>query len=171
MPLFAASDTGISRNRLAPFLLAGVVTSIIDGLFASVLSVVYGSTVTRLWQGVASTLLGPASLTGGTRTAVIGVLMHCGVAFGWSAVFVFGVMRSEAVRRVLATRFGVLKVAALYGPLIWMAMSLLLIPAMVHRPPNISFRWWIQLLAHIPFVAIPIVTTATMVANRLRVRS
>jgi hypothetical protein len=37
--------------------------------------VFYHSTVTRLWRGVASTLLGRA-FDGGTRTALIGVLMR-----------------------------------------------------------------------------------------------
>jgi len=61
---------------LKPWLLAGLVTGITDGLFSSVLAAfVYGSTVTRLWQGVASVLLGPDALNGGTRTAAIGVLM------------------------------------------------------------------------------------------------
>ena len=39
---------------------AGLLTAITDGLFSSVLSVAfYNSTVQRLFQGVASTLLGP----------------------------------------------------------------------------------------------------------------
>jgi hypothetical protein len=36
--------------------------------------------------------------------------------------------------------------------LIWMVMSLAVIPLLVHRPPAISIRWWIQLIGHIPFV-------------------
>src|SRR5262245_20912047 len=87
---------------LTRLLRAGLFTALSDGLFSSVLSVAfYHSTVARLWQGVASTLLGPAALTGGTRTALIGVLMHFGVAFGWSTVFLFLVMRSGALRRLL----------------------------------------------------------------------
>src|SRR5512147_2542141 len=100
---------------------AGLVTGVVDGLFACVLSAFfYGSTVTRLWQGVASTLLGPAAFTGGARTALIGVAMHFGVAFGWSAVFLLLVMRASAVRRVLDSPYGTVKVAAVYGPFIWM---------------------------------------------------
>jgi hypothetical protein len=136
---------------------AGGLTAIVDGLFACVQTTVfYHSTVTRLWQGVASTLLGPAALQGGTRTALIGVLMHIGVAFAWSAVFVFGIMRVPAVRRALATRWGPITVAAVYGPLIWMVMSLAVIPFLVHRAPSITLRWWIQLAGHIPFVGLPI---------------
>jgi hypothetical protein len=131
---------------------------VIDGLFSSVLSVAfYGSTVTRLFQGVAATLLGPSALTGGTRTALIGVLMHFGVALGWSAVFLFVILRLRFIARLLASRVGALAVAALYGPFIWCVMSLAVIPLLLHRPPAITYRWWIQFLGHIPFVAVPIV--------------
>jgi len=39
-------------------------TAVVDGLFSSVLAAFfYGSTVRRLWQGVASTVLGPDALS------------------------------------------------------------------------------------------------------------
>jgi hypothetical protein len=126
----------------------------------------YHSTAARPFQGVASVLLGPAALNGGTRTAAIGVLLHCCVAFGWSAVFLFLVMRLAWVRRLLAAPFGVLKVAAWYGPTIWLVMSLAVIPLGLHRPPSLSVRWLIQLIGHFPFVGIPIV--ASIAAGRAR---
>ena len=48
-------------------------------------------------------------------------------------------------------------VAAVYGPLIWLVMSLVVIPAFSHRPPTINFRWWMQFVGHFPFVGLPIV--------------
>ena len=136
---------------------AGVATAIIDGLFSSILTVVfYHSTVTRLFQGVASVLLGPDALAGGTRTAAIGLLMHVGVAFGWSAVFLLLVTRSAWIRRVLASPLGPIKVAAIYGPFVWMVMSLAVVPLLAHRPPAINVRWWVQFLGHAPFVGLPI---------------
>ena len=148
------------RDPWLRLLRAGLLTGVVDGLFSSVLSVFfYGSTVTRLFQGVASTLLGREALEGGTSTALIGVLMHFGVAFGWSAVFLLLVQRSAWLRRVLASRYGVVKVAAVYGPFIWMVMSLVVIPLLLHRPPAINPRWWVQLIGHFPFVGIPIVAS------------
>jgi hypothetical protein len=136
---------------------AGLLTAVTDGLFSSVLSVAaYGSTVTRLFQGVAATLLGRSAFEGGVPTAALGVLMHFGVAFGWSAVFLFAVTRSSRIRRLLSSPYGVVKVASFYGPMIWMIMSLLVIPALTHRPPSITPRWWVQLIGHFPFVGIPI---------------
>jgi len=137
---------------------AWLVTGVTDAIFSSVLvSVFYHSTVTRLWQGVASVPLGKEALNGGTTTALIGLLIHFGVAFWWSAVFLFLYMQSARIRALVASRYGVVKVAALYGPFIWLVMSLAVIPLFLHRPPTINFRWWVQLLGHIPFVAIPIV--------------
>ena len=138
---------------------AGLRTGITDGLFSSILSVAfYGSTVTRLFQGVAATLLGPDAFNGGTTTALVGVLMHFGVAFGWSAVFLLILSRSSAIRRALASPSGVIGVAAVYGPFIWLVMSLAIIPLLLHRPPAITIRWWVQLIGHFPFVGLPIVS-------------
>ena len=137
---------------------AWLLTALVDGLFSSVLAVAfYRSTATRLFQGVASTLLGPGALTGGTSTALVGVLMHLGVALGWSTVFLVLAMNSASIRRVLAAPFGVLRVASVYGPCIWMVMSLIIVPFLLHRPPTFNIRWWVQFFGHIPFVAVPIV--------------
>ena len=139
---------------------AGLLTGVTDGLFSTVLvTFFYGSTPMRLWQGVASTLLGRGAFDGGTSIALIGVLMHFGVAFGWSAVFLFVVLRAGWIRGLLPSRYGVVKVAALYGPFVWLVMSLVVIPLLVHNAPAISFRWWIQLIGHIPFVGVPIVAS------------
>jgi hypothetical protein len=152
------TEGAVDRGVWARLLRAGLLTAIVDGLFSSILSVaVYDSTVSRLFQGVASVLLGAGAFNGGRRTAVIGVLMHVLVAFTWSAVYLFVVLRSRWIRGLLASPYGVLKVAALYGPFIWMVMSLVVIPILAHRPPSITLRWWIQWFGHIVFVGIPIV--------------
>ena len=155
------TEEKIGGETMSRLVRAGLLTGIVDGLFSSVLSAFfYGSTVSRLWQGVASVLLGSDALNGGRRMALIGLLMHFGVAFAWSAVFLFLLLRWEWIRGLLASRHGVLKVAALYGPFIWMVMSLVVIPALTRRPPRITLRWWIQWFGHIPFVGIPIVASS-----------
>jgi hypothetical protein len=111
----------------------------------------------RLWQGVAFTLLGKDAMTGGMQTAAIGLLMHFGVAFGWTAVLLVLLMKSSWLRGVVASPLGVLKVAAVYGPCIWLVMSIAVIPALVHRAPAFNARWVVQLVGHIFFVAIPMV--------------
>ena len=139
---------------------AGVVTGISDGFFSSVLvTVFYGSTFVRLWQGVASTLLGRSAFDGGIAVVLLGLLMHFCVAFTWSAVFLYVVMRLGWVQRLLAGPYGVVKVAALYGPFVWLMMSLVVIPSFVGHLPTFNYRWWIQLVGHFPFVGIPIVAS------------
>jgi len=138
-------------------LLAGAVTAVADGLFSSILNVAaYHSTVTRLFQGVASVLMGPEALNGGVRTAAIGVLMHCAVALWWSALFALVAMSFPPLRRLLRSRAGIVAVAAAYGPLVWVAMSLIVVPMLLHRPPTINARWWVQFVGHFPFVGLPI---------------
>jgi hypothetical protein len=137
---------------------AGLLTAVTDGLFSSVLAAtVYGSTATRLWQGVAATVLGPQALAGGGATAAFGLLLHLGVAFGWSAVFLALTLRSRRLRALLATPAGKVGVAAVYGPAVWLVMSLVVLPLLLRRPPTITGRWWVQLVGHAVFVGLPIV--------------
>jgi hypothetical protein len=144
-------------DTIRRFLRAGLATAIADGLFSSVLSAFfYGSTVARLWQGVASVVLGKEALDGGLFTALVGVGLHVLVAFSWSAVFLFLVLRSARVRAILDSPFGPAKVAAVFGPLVWVVMSGVVIPVFTHRPPSITPRWWIQFFGHAVFVGLPI---------------
>jgi hypothetical protein len=146
-----------ARSRLVR---AGLLTAVIDGLFSSVLAqFFYGSNVARLFRGVAAVPLGPDALNGGGRTAAIGLGMHVCVAFAWSAVFLFVFMRSTWIRRLLESPQGVFKVAALYGPFVWVMMSFVIVPMFTRRPPPITIRWWIQLIGHAPFVGLPIVAS------------
>ena len=150
--------TSPGHNRLlSSWIRAGASTAVIDGLFSSVLvAVFYGSTVTRLWQGVASVLVGPRAVDGGVSMTLLGLLMHSTVAFFWSGVFGLLVAQVPAVRRALMSPLGVIAIAAVYGPIIWIVMSCALIPSLTHRPPAVNFRWWVQFFGHIPFVAVPI---------------
>jgi hypothetical protein len=150
----------IGRDALSRVLIAGIMTGVTDGLFSSVLNVFfYHSTVQRLFQGVASTLLGNEAFNGGNRTFVIGVLMHFGVAFGWSVVFLLLAKHTPWIRSMLQSPYGLVKVALLYGPFIWLVMSLVVIPILLQRPPSINIRWLVQLIGHFPFVGIPIVAS------------
>jgi hypothetical protein len=93
---------------------------------------------------------------GGMPAAALGVVMHFGVALAWSALLLLLVMRSPRLRGILDSPYGPFKVAAVYGPIVWIVMSVVVIPLLVHRPAAINIRWWIQLLGHIAFVGLPI---------------
>ena len=166
-PTAATPSSTPSGGTLPRLVRAGVLTGVVDGLFASAVSIGFQhSTVERLFQGIAATVVGPPAFSGGAGTAGIGLLMHFGVAFGWSAVFLFLVAPSPRTRAVLATPYGRLKVASLYGPAVWLVMSLMVIPLLLQRPPRLGALWWIELVGHIPFVGLPIVASIAGAAPR-----
>ena len=159
------------QNVFSRLTRAWLLTAVLDGLFSSTLSrFAYGSTVTRLWQGVASVPLGPSALDGGIRTALVGVGIHFCVALGWSVVFLVVYSNIGAIERFTASRAGLLATAAAYGPIVWMMMSLVLIPRYTHRPPAINYRWWVQWFGQMVFVGLPIVTSIAGEGRALRPR-
>ncbi len=119
-----------------------------------------------LWRGVASAVLGPTMLGRGTAGVIAGIAVHSTVALMWSAAFVVAVRAWPALRAAIRTPGGAIAVAMVYGPTIWLVMSLVIIPASTGRPPQFGARWWVQLGAHIPFVTLPLVFTARQVFNQ-----
>lgn len=154
-----------SRRRVVrAALLTWLVTAVWDFICASALSVfAYHSTFSRLWQGVAATVLGPRALGMASWGVITGLVLHLLVAFTWSTLFVLALASSARLRRVVDAPVGALGVACVYGPVIWLVMSLAIIPLATGRPPAFGFRWWVQVFAHVPFVTLPLVFTARQV--------
>jgi hypothetical protein len=128
-----------------------------DAVLAIALYVVvlHRTTVPRIFQGIASVLLGPAAFKGGAPTIAVGVAMHFGVALAWSVVLLTLIRGSATVRRTLASRYGALRVAAWFGPLVYVTMTIVVIPLFTHRMPKFDTVWLTVLLGHIPFVGLP----------------
>ena len=70
------------HSALTVILLAGLVCGTFDGISATIASMFFGGTPIRLFQGVASGLLGRSAFQGGMGTALLGVFLHFGVASG-----------------------------------------------------------------------------------------
>jgi hypothetical protein len=150
-------DVSTSPNAALLVAASTIAVAVLDGLFAIVLYVVRGSTtVERLFQGIASALIGPAAYRGGATTFALGVALHFTVALAWSVIFLLALRGTTFVRRMLAWRFGALDVAVWFGPLVYVVMTMALIPLFTHRVPPITLNWVIVLLGHIPFVGLPI---------------
>jgi len=138
-----------------------LVTAAWDFVCATALGVfAYGSTAAALWRGVAATVFGPSALSGGAVAVAEGIVLHMAVALTWSLLFVAAAWWWAALRGAIRTRGGALAVAIGYGPLIWLVMSLAVIPLATGRAPRFGSRWWIQIAAHVPFVSLPLVFTA-----------
>jgi hypothetical protein len=162
----AASRPGASREASsdssapnAALLVAAstLAVAVLDGLFAIVLYVVPGNTtIEKLFQGISSALIGRAAYGGGAASFALGIALHFAVALVWSVSFLLALRGTKLVPRMLAWRYGALDVAVWYGPLIYVAMSMAVIPLFTHRVPPITMNWVIVLLGHIPFVGLPI---------------
>ena len=134
-----------------------MITGVVDGLWAVVLTFAYQRSQIRLWQGIAATAFGQGMFDRGAATVLLGLVMHFTVAFTWSAIFLWLVMRWSSLGRVLRTPLGAAKVAVVYGPMIWVVMSLIVIPLLTGNRTPITGRWAIQLAGHALFVGLPIV--------------
>jgi hypothetical protein len=134
---------------------AALLTFVVDGLWATVLTLIYKRPVAGLWQGVAATAFGRPMAGGGAKTIALGLVVHFCVAFFWSAVLLLLVLRWRWLADILESSFGPLKIAVVYGPLIWIVMSVVLIPLRTGNPFVSTLRWWIQAAGHIVFVGLP----------------
>lgn len=163
MPPAERPTVAIARTLVPVWL----VTATWDAACATSLSVfAYHDLPGTVWQGVAATALGSAVPTDRAASVVTGLAIHLMVALTWSAVFVIALHLWPALRRAIRSPSGAVAVAAAYGPMIWLVMSLVVIPLATGRPPRFGFRWWVQVGAHVPFVTLPLVFTARYVLAR-----
>ena len=149
------------KSTARAVLITWLITAGWDFVCATLLGVLgYRSTFSRFWQGVASVPFGPSVFQMGSRGIALGLMLHLLVALVWSTLFVVAFNSSVRLRRLVARPAGAFLAACLYGPFIWLVMSLVVIHLATGKMPAFGFRWWVQIFAHIPFVTIPLVFTA-----------
>ena len=95
-----------------------------------------GVTPVRIFQSVASGLYGPASFTGGAKTAVLGVVLHFIIAITWAAVYYL------ASRRLSFLIDHTIIAGVIYGVFVWLFMNFVVLPmsAVTQRPVPLSAR-------------------------------
>jgi hypothetical protein len=110
------------------------------------------------FQAIASGLLGPQAFRGGTRTALLGLLLHFIIAAGAAAVY-FAASRwwSPLLQRPVV--YG-----PLYGVVVWAVMKAVVLPLSL---VNFKASQWssvvVTIVIHMLFVGLPI---AMVVARR-----
>jgi len=117
----------------------GLTAGVLDAIYASTIWTLRGSTPARVWQGVASGLLGrEAAVQGGLPTAFLGITIHFFIALTAAAVYVTAsrflpLLRTHAVPCGLA-----------FGLMVWTFMSYVVIPLsrMTRRPSTGPFFTW-----------------------------
>ena len=134
-------------------LLAGLVAGILDGLDAVVyIGLIRGIPVRRVFQFIASGLLGTNSFRGGWTTVALGILLHFVIATGAAATFY-----------ALSTKLRwALQQPLLWGPVfgigVFLFMHYLVVPlsAAPKQPPTPLAPLINLIFSHVFFVGIPI---------------
>lgn len=141
--------------------LAGLLAGSTDALFA-----VFHTWMTahrfapvRIFQTVASGVLGKASFTGGGGTALFGLSLHYLIALIWAAIFLLLVRNVPVIREIARSPHGAIKLAGLYGPFVWIAMYAIVLPLAGLKPgPVATWSFASMLIGHIFVVGLPITT-------------
>ena len=136
---------------LRTILMAGLICGTLDGLSALALS---AGRWMRLFQFIASGLIGPRSFNGGMNTALVGIALHYSIALGASAVY-FSASRALPFLIEHAIPSGIL-----FGILVHVFMNYVTIPlSAIGRRPFNARSFLAQLLVHMIVVGPSIALT------------
>jgi hypothetical protein len=139
-------------RALKTILYAGLAVGVLDGIAASVNAGFSGVSPVRVFQYVASGLLGRSSFEGGLATAALGLLLHFVVALGASAVF-YAASRFLPILTRLPFVFG-----PIYGVIVYFVMREIVSPlSLTNRVAAPTIKGTvIMIIIHILFVGLPI---------------
>ena len=150
-----APATGRPR-ALDTILYGGLAVGVLDGLFALVFyGLILGAKPSRIFQSVASGLLGRASYEGGTSTFVLGILLHFVVAFGVAAVFYLASLKLPVlIRRAVVC-------GLIYGLLAYLVMNYVVVPLSAIGPRPTPLNAFLPaFVAHAFLVGLPVALLA-----------
>ena len=132
--------------------LGGLAIGVLDSIAAMVNAWFRGGVAPdRVWQYVASSVVGGDAFTGGLAMAALGLFFHFCVAFGVAAVFYI-----LARQLPLLIRYAVIA-GMIYGVVVYFAMSYVVVPMTLVRQS--AFNWYgliSGLIIHMLFVGLPV---------------
>lgn len=114
--------------NLKPILLGGLLVGVLDGLDAIVFFGIRGTTAARIFQAIASGLLGSPSFQGGGATVLLGVVLHFSIATGIVATY-FAVSRRVPLLIQHPVWCGLA-----YGLVVYLVMNLVVVPLSAVTP-------------------------------------
>ena len=122
----------------------------LDGLDAIIFFGFRGASPLRIFQSIASGLLGKASFQGGITTALLGVAIHFGIALAVVAFYAWASQHLPALARQP------LVWGSLYGIGVYLVMNLVVLPLSAAASPAPSLPVLVNGLAiHIVGVGVP----------------
>ena len=133
-------------------LYGGLVVGILDGLFALVYyGLILGIKPMRIFQSVASGLLGKSSFEGGMPTFLLGVLLHFVVAACITAVYYLVSLKLPILVRQAVV------CGLIYGLISYLGMNYVVIPLSAVGPRGFSLHIFLTaIIGHALFVGLPI---------------
>jgi uncharacterized membrane protein YagU involved in acid resistance len=134
-----SADAAARGRTYEAILWGGLIAGVLDALYASTLWTLRGSTPTRVWQSVASGLLGrEAAVAGGIPTALLGLALHFFIALSAAAVYV------AASRALPLLRTHAIPCGLAFGLMVWAFMQYVVIPLsrITRRPSTGPFFTW-----------------------------
>lgn len=158
------ADTRAGSHLLKTILFSGLTVGVLDGLAATISTVLKGGSAIRVFQYISSGLFGPSAFQGGLWMAGLGVFLHFVIAFGASVVFV-------AASRLFPqlTRLPFYLTGPLYGILVYFFMRDVVIPlSLVTRLNYTAGASATGLIIHMLFVGLPIAYIVQRFADERR---
>ena len=127
-----------------------MVVGALDGLDAIIFFGLRGAEPLRIFQAIASGLIGPSAFDGGVATGLLGVALHFLIAFGIVSIYY---LASRRVRALVERPF---LYGAIYGIAVYLVMNFAVIPlSAVTRGPFLLPVVINGLLIHMLGVGIP----------------
>lgn len=147
--------------RSATILLGAIVVATLDIVFAIGFWYPRGVAPARIFQSVAAGLYGRASFTGGTRTVVIGALLHFFIALCIVLVYWLASRRYDVlIRRPILC-------GSLYGVLVYLVMNYVVIPLSATQRAAFLLLWIVSsVLVHAFLVGVPAALFVKAAARR-----
>ena len=154
----------LRADTLKTIVMGGLVAGTLDGIDAVVSVRVRGISIVRLFQFIASGLMGEKAFRGGLRTVALGCALHFLIATGAAAVYYALSFKTPALLRrpVLC--------GPVYGLAVYCFMHYLVVPLSSAPVQPAPTPYWIlnQVFSHTIFVGLPIALIASWSACRRR---
>lgn len=134
----------------------GLVVGVLDALDAMIFSGLHGGvSPSRVWQFVASGVLGRASFSGGTKTVLLGLLIHFLISFVLAAIYYGASVKFPMLLR-RAALWGVI-----YGVAVYFVMNYVVLPLSAAPPLSFSVASLLNgVIGHALLVGLPIALIA-----------
>lgn len=155
-PRSVNNNSRTSRPRaFQTIIYGGLIVGVLDALDVMGFSGLHGVSPSRVWQFVASGLLGRASFNGGMKTVALGLLIHFLIAFILAAIY-YGASLYLPVLVRRAVLCGLL-----YGVVVYFVMNYVMLPLSAAPPLRFSVASLLNgLIGHALLVGLPIALVA-----------